>query len=86
MKSKQLSILVQALLISFIVAGCSVNDNTSINVKNDSLYNRVIRTGKIRCAYIVCPPACVKDPNTGKLSGAAVEIMELLAKKTWPHS
>lgn len=45
-----------------------------------SVYDRVIKAGKIRCAYIPYPPACIKDPNTGKLSGIFVEALTTAGK------
>lgn len=45
-----------------------------------SVYERVMRSGTIRCAYATYPPSCIKDPNTGKLSGVFVEIVERVAK------
>lgn len=47
----------------------------------ESLYQRVIRTGKIRAGYFLYPPLCVRDPNTGKLTGLFVDIMEEAGKK-----
>ena len=50
--------------------------------KGDSnLYDRVMKSGKIRSAYGVYAPGCIKDLNTGKLSGIGVEALELVAKK-----
>jgi polar amino acid transport system substrate-binding protein len=72
-----------ALLI--LLAGvflCSCGSSAPIqSVKKESTYDRVTRTGKIRCGYIICPPFCIKEPNTGKLSGAGIEAMELVGKK-----
>lgn len=46
-----------------------------------TLYDRVMRSGKIRSAYGVYAPGCIKDLNTGKLSGIGVDALELVAKK-----
>lgn len=46
---------------------------------HDSLYDRVIKSGKIRAAYTMYPPACFKDEN-GKLKGVFVETLEEAAK------
>ena len=42
----------------------------------DSAYERIMHTGTIKCGYIVYPPQLSKDPNSGKLSGLAYELME----------
>lgn len=41
----------------------------------ESTYDRVTRTGKLRCAYVVYPPAIIADPTTGKLSGIIFDLM-----------
>jgi len=69
------------MLVAIILAGCSVNSGTLSSIPKESLYDRVLRSGKIRAAYAVYPPFCMKDPNTGKMSGIGVEALELIAKK-----
>ena len=44
-----------------------------------SLYDRVMKSGKIRAAYTIYPPGCFKDEN-GKLKGVFVETLEEAAK------
>jgi len=46
-----------------------------------SLYDRVTTSGKLRCGYILYSPSCMKDPNTGKLYGIGVEVLEKVAEK-----
>lgn len=73
------------VLIAFIVmlslSSCGTCANNVRTISKQSLYDRVISTGKIRCAYVVYAPDCIKDPNTGKLSGIGIEAIELVAKK-----
>lgn len=35
----------------------------------ESAYDRVMRTGTIRCGYFIWPPGFSIDPNVGKRSG-----------------
>jgi len=49
--------------------------------KKETVYERVIRTGTIRCGYGVWDPIIIKDPNTGKLSGIFYDYMEALGKE-----
>lgn len=42
----------------------------------ESAHARILRTGVIRCGYVTYPPGCIKDPNTGALSGIFVDTME----------
>jgi ABC-type amino acid transport substrate-binding protein len=44
-----------------------------------SLYEKVLKAGKIRAAYTIYPPGCFKDEN-GKLIGVFVETLEQAAK------
>lgn len=46
-----------------------------------STYDRVMKSGKIRCGYAMSPPVMVKDPNTGEMSGLDVEIWEEIGKE-----
>jgi polar amino acid transport system substrate-binding protein len=80
MKNKYLRFCTLLLLAAILLAGCSVCSNTTANVPGNSLYQRVMQTGTIRCGYAMFPPYCVKDPNTGKLSGIFVEILEEAGK------
>lgn len=74
--------MVAFLALALIACLGSCGTSTGLEEsKQESVYDRVVRTGKLRCAYVICPPACMKDPNSGKLSGVAIEAMELLGKK-----
>lgn len=48
--------------------------------QSGSVYDRVMKQGKIRCAYVVYSPGCLKDPNSSKLSGIGIESIEMVAK------
>ncbi len=47
----------------------------------DSLYDRVLKTEKIRAGYAPYPPIFMKDPNTKKFSGIGFEVLSLAARK-----
>lgn len=49
-------------------------------VKSETTFERVMRTGTLRCAYYVFPPVTRRDPNTGALSGFSVDMMERIAQ------
>jgi len=51
------------------------------NDNRESVYDRVMQTGVIRCAYLVYPPYFNKDANTGAFSGMYYDIVEELAKQ-----
>lgn len=46
---------------------------------HETAYQRVMRTGTIRCGYFEEVPFTIVDPNTGKKSGIAVELAETVA-------
>jgi polar amino acid transport system substrate-binding protein len=48
--------------------------------EKQSAYDRVIKSGVIRCAYGTAEPAFYKDQKTGQMSGFYYEILEEAAK------
>jgi cystine transport system substrate-binding protein len=44
-------------------------------------WQRVVGSGKIRCAFINYAPYFIKNPNTGELSGIMVEVMDAMSKR-----
>ena len=44
-----------------------------------STYDRVIETGVIRAAFTTYPPAAMRDPTTGEMSGIFVDALERAA-------
>lgn len=65
----------------FLHQGC----NKSEKVANEtveatpSVYSRVLKAGKIRAAYTIYPPGCIKD-STGKIAGVFIETLEKAAE------
>lgn len=79
--------LVSTILIAALVS-CAVTYfsnphavNPGTTSRKESVYERVIRTGTIRCGYGLWAPALMKDPNTGKLSGIYYDYVEQLGKE-----
>lgn len=83
LKSYYLPLCVMMGFTIAVAAMLSACNSSSLvqSVKKESLYARVLRTGKIRCAYGIYPPWVIKDPNSGKFSGIGVEVLDLAAKK-----
>lgn len=44
--------------------------------KKESAYDRVMRTGTIRCGYAISPPVMVADPNTKVISGLDYDLWQ----------
>jgi ABC-type amino acid transport substrate-binding protein len=71
-------VAVLACMAVFIASGQKVTE-TGNSPQHVSLYDRVMKSGKIRAAYTIYPPGCFKDEN-GKLKGVFVETLEEAAK------
>jgi len=67
------------LLIALLLIPCG--KIYAHDVEN-SVYAKVIKSGKLRCGYGIFPGAIYKDPNTGELSGLVIEFVEELGKIT----
>lgn len=63
------------LLLLFITAPAFAAGQT------ESVYDRIMRTGILRCGYFVYPPYLEKDPNTGAVSGIWPELMNEVGKR-----
>lgn len=46
----------------------------------ETAYERVIRTGVLRCAYGTWEPSVMRDPNTGQMSGLMYDFMQDVGK------
>lgn len=53
---------------------------SSETADSDKVYQRIIKSGTIRAAYITYPPALMKDTKTGQMSGIFVEVIEKVAE------
>lgn len=69
-----LTIIISAITVKILVP------NAQILSKTSSVYDKVIKNGTIRACYVVYPPASIKDPNTGKMSGVFVETLNKAAE------
>ncbi|MDX2027422.1 MAG: transporter substrate-binding domain-containing protein [Alphaproteobacteria bacterium] len=47
--------------------------------QRETAFDRIKRTGTIRCGYVVWNPLLLRDANTGAMSGLAYEYMEAIA-------
>jgi len=83
----KISHILLTIILSFFVAFATVKympkaaDETATPSPKESTYERVLRTGEIRCAYAVYEPPLIKDPNTGQLSGIFYDVMEEVGKR-----
>lgn len=59
-----------------VMAPSDGGQGISVEKKQESTYERVMRTGEINCGYATWPPFLYKEPNSGELVGASVDMME----------
>ncbi|MBI1273457.1 MAG: transporter substrate-binding domain-containing protein [Alphaproteobacteria bacterium] len=64
-----------AAAVSFGIShfGSDAGPQTAGSAK-ESVYERVMRTGTLRCGYVTFVPNVMKDPATGALSGLDVDV------------
>lgn len=71
------------IVLLFLLAIFSIyqfrNPAASIS-HQESLYQRVLRTGVIRCGYAAWPPGFIVDPNTKELGGFDYDVMMQVGK------
>jgi ABC-type amino acid transport substrate-binding protein len=75
-KSRMVS-LIGILMLVLSVSSCKSPSPSANNGSSSSaVYDKVVGSSVIRCGYITYPPGCIKDANTGRLSGIFVEALE----------
>lgn len=79
MKFKLLLPLLLIICVSIIIPSCRQNSSTSESQKQQTVYDRVIKSNTIKCAFLNYPPACMKDTKTGQMSGIFVDVLEKAA-------
>ncbi|MBN2415420.1 transporter substrate-binding domain-containing protein [bacterium] len=75
------NLLIVLITILFVCTQFACQQSPQTQGQKESLYARVLRTGEIRCSYASYPPYCIKDPNTGAMSGIFVDVLEEIGKK-----
>ncbi|MFZ2620318.1 MAG: transporter substrate-binding domain-containing protein [Alphaproteobacteria bacterium] len=78
---KSFTIILVAVLVSMLSVKFLMPQNGTATAAKETAYARVMRTGVLRCGYVVWPPEMIKDENTGKLSGISYDMMMAAAEK-----
>jgi ABC-type amino acid transport substrate-binding protein len=84
---KSTSTVLTAAIIAVIAAYGTVKmvapqSGTTVQTeKKESVYERVMRTGTLRCGYTPFAPLVTKDANTGKLSGIIYDLVEEMGRQ-----
>jgi polar amino acid transport system substrate-binding protein len=66
--------------LSLIMTCLIIMTGSSLASDKESVYDRVMRTGTLRCSYVIYEPAVMKDPNTGAFSGFSYDIVNRLGE------
>lgn len=78
---KNVLIIAVSVVLSVVITTTFFGGSeTQIIKTKESVFDRVMRTGKIRCGYNTEPPMLDIDPNTGEVFGATVDIVERIGK------
>ena len=75
--AKIAGVVVLTIVVSLLTVKLSGSSTGSIG---SSVYDKVVSSGTVRACYVVYPPASIKDPNTGELSGVFVETLNKAAE------
>ncbi len=74
-----LALVVAVVALGFVIV-CPAGQQSA--AKQETAFDRVMRTRTIRCAYTVWPPHFMIDPNTKEKSGIDYEVMEAIGRVT----
>jgi len=84
MKTTTFASIALTAVIATVLTGYIMKPSTSENehsAKTQTVYERVINSGALRCGFFPEAPFTVIDPNTGKKSGIAVELAEKITEE-----
>ncbi len=73
-----LGVIVLTIIVSMTTI--NLNQTETLPTVTKNTYDKVMESGKIRACYVVYPPASIKDPNTGEMSGVFVETLNKAAE------
>lgn len=80
MKTSQL--LLTVLIAAVVAIGAQkLLPQSAATTTTETAFERVKRTGTLRCGWGIWPGLSEKDPNTGQLSGTAHDYVEAMAEK-----
>lgn len=77
---KNFLLVAVAVLITLVIQNLIFPQGKTAVNRTETAYQRVMRTGVLRCAYGLWQPAMMRDPNTGQLSGIFYDLMQEVGK------
>lgn len=80
MRTKTISFLAVIGLAAILNAGCGRQISKPEMSIQETSYERVMESGKIRVGYVHYPPGLIIDPNSKKITGIFPEVLEEAAR------
>ncbi len=82
MKISQIALVVLlSAATAFAVGHYNAPQDTQGTATKETAFQRVMRTNKLRCGYVLYDFVVNKDPNTGKMSGIMVEAIDEMGRR-----
>lgn len=78
---RTLLIILAAAILSILGTVAYLHNTGGPAKTAETAYERVMRTGVLRCGYQPYAPALMKDPNTGEMSGIFYEIVNEIGRR-----
>lgn len=78
-KGAKLIIATLLFVLGFGLAKITQTNSVPRQEHPETAYERVARTGVLRCAYMQWPPFMARDPNTGTFSGYNYDMIQAVA-------
>jgi ABC-type amino acid transport substrate-binding protein len=75
---KNVGLVILVIIISLLTV--KLSGSSTVGLREGSVYDKVMASGVIRACYTAFPPAFIKDPNTGKLSGIFYDTLNKAAQ------
>jgi len=72
--------VVTSIVVTLVTRGISQGPRITTEQGVINAKERVHKTKVIRAAYAIYPPASIKNPNTGEISGICVDVLEKAAE------
>jgi polar amino acid transport system substrate-binding protein len=72
--------IIIAVALSLVIGSFVFKDGGNHSAAKETAYERVMRTGTIRCGYGISEPWLYVDPNTKAIKGLAHDVIEEIAK------
>lgn len=77
---KNFLLVALAVLIALAIQNFVLPKTKQAVNKPESAYDRVLRTGVLRCGYGIWEPAVMRNPNTNEFSGIVYDFMQEVGK------